>query len=50
MQYLLDPNTCVCFLRGKLNLDELIRSKGIENCFISEIKNFLKPTILEAEP
>lgn len=37
MQYLLDTNTCVFFLRGKLNLDELIRQKGRENCFISEI-------------
>lgn len=40
MQYLLDTNTCVFFLRGKLNLDELIRSKGIENCFISELTVF----------
>ena len=37
MQYLLDTNICVFFLRGKLNLDELIRQKGRENCFISEI-------------
>jgi tRNA(fMet)-specific endonuclease VapC len=37
MPYLLDTNICVFFLRGKLNLDELIRQKGIENCFISEI-------------
>lgn len=41
MQYLLDTNICIFFLRGKLNLDEIIRSKGRENCFISEI------TILE---
>lgn len=40
MQYLLDTNTCVFFLRGKLNLDELIRSKGTENCFISELTVF----------
>ncbi|TVZ25590.1 tRNA(fMet)-specific endonuclease VapC [Gillisia sp. Hel_I_86] len=40
MQYLLDTNTCVFFLRGKLNLDELIRSIGIENCFISELTVF----------
>ncbi|MBC7423436.1 MAG: type II toxin-antitoxin system VapC family toxin [Ferruginibacter sp.] len=37
MQYLLDTNTCVFFLRGKLDLDRLIRDKGRENCFISEI-------------
>jgi len=37
MQYLLDTNICVFFLRGKLNLDEIIREKGRENCFISEI-------------
>ena len=37
MQYLLDTNICVFFLRGKLNFDEIIRKKGRENCFISEI-------------
>ena len=37
MQYLLDTNTCVFFLRGKLNLDDIIKDKGRENCFISEI-------------
>ncbi|MBV4356850.1 type II toxin-antitoxin system VapC family toxin [Pinibacter aurantiacus] len=37
MQYLLDTNICVFFLRGKLNLDEIIKDKGRENCFISEI-------------
>jgi len=36
MQYLLDTNICVFFLRGKLNLNELIKQKGRENCFISE--------------
>lgn len=30
-------NICVFFLRGKFNLDELIKEKGRENCFISEI-------------
>ncbi|WP_026775941.1 PIN domain-containing protein [Polaribacter sp. Hel_I_88] len=40
MQYLLDTNTCVFFLRGKLKLDEIIRSKGVENCFISELTVF----------
>ena len=37
MQYLLDTNICVFFLRGKLNLDEIIKAKGRENCYISEI-------------
>lgn len=37
MQYLLDTNICVFFLRGKLNLDERFKNKGRENCFISGI-------------
>lgn len=37
MQYLLDTNICVFFLRGKLNLNEIIKEKGRENCYISEI-------------
>ncbi len=37
MKYLLDTSTCIFYLRGKLNLDEIIREKGIENCSISEI-------------
>ena len=37
MQYLLDTSTCVFYLRGKLNLDEIIRKKGRENFYISEI-------------
>jgi tRNA(fMet)-specific endonuclease VapC len=40
MQYLLDTNICVFFLRGKMNLDEIIREKGAENCFVSEITVF----------
>ncbi len=40
MQYLLDTNICVFFLRGKLNLDKIIREKGTENCFISELTVF----------
>ncbi len=40
MQYLLDTNICVFFLRGRLNLDEIIKSKGVENCFISELTVF----------
>ena len=37
MQYLLDTNICVFFLRGKFNIDEIIKEKGRENFFISEI-------------
>ncbi len=40
MQYLLDTSICVFFLRGKLELDKIIREKGRENCFISEITLF----------
>ena len=34
---MLDTNICVYFLRGKLKLDEIIKEKGRENCYISEI-------------
>jgi tRNA(fMet)-specific endonuclease VapC len=37
MKYLPDTNICVFFLRGKLNLDDIIKEKGRENCFISEV-------------
>ena len=37
MRYLLDTNTCVFFLRGKLALDVIIKEKGRKNFFISEI-------------
>jgi tRNA(fMet)-specific endonuclease VapC len=40
MPYLLDTSICVFFLRGKLNLDQLIKEKGRENCYISEITVF----------
>lgn len=40
MQYLLDTSICVFFLRGKLKLDEIIKTRGLENCFISEITVF----------
>ena len=40
MQYLLDTNICVFFLRGKLNLDEVFREKRIENCIIYELTIF----------
>jgi tRNA(fMet)-specific endonuclease VapC len=37
MQYLLDTTICDFFLRGKLKLDDIIKEKGRENCYISEI-------------
>jgi len=37
---LLDTDICIFFLRGKLNLNEIIRKKGLENCYISEITVF----------
>ncbi|KAF2340463.1 type II toxin-antitoxin system VapC family toxin [Flavobacterium tistrianum] len=37
MGYLLDTSICVFFLRGKLNLDKIVREVGLENCYISEI-------------
>ena len=37
---MLDTNSCIFFLRSKLNLDELIKEKVLENCFISEITVF----------
>lgn len=40
MQYLLDTNICVFFLRGKYNLDSIIKEKGKNNCYISEITVF----------
>jgi tRNA(fMet)-specific endonuclease VapC len=39
-KYLLDTNICVFFLRGKFNLDEIVREKGLANCYISEITVF----------
>ena len=37
MKYLLDTNICIFFLRGKLNLNDIFKEKGRENCYISEI-------------
>lgn len=37
MKYLLDTNICVHFLRGKFKIDEIIKSKGLNNCYVSEI-------------
>ena len=40
MQYLLDTSICVFFLRGMLDLDMVIKDKGLDNCYISEITVF----------
>ena len=37
MGYLLDTSICIFFLRGKLNLDKMVKEAGLENCYISEI-------------
>lgn len=37
MQYLLDTSICVFYLRGKLDLSNIIQQKGSQNFFISEI-------------
>jgi len=37
MGYLLDTSICVFFLRGKLNLDKMVKEVGLEKCYISEI-------------
>ncbi|GHT53534.1 ribonuclease VapC [Bacteroidia bacterium] len=37
MKYLLDTNICVFFFRGKYNIADFFRTKGLENCCISEI-------------
>ena len=40
MQYLLDTSICIFFLRGMLDFDDIIRQKGLDNCFISELTVF----------
>lgn len=37
MQYLLDTSICVFYLRGRLDLNNIIREKGRTNFFISEM-------------
>ncbi|MFQ6602808.1 PIN domain-containing protein [Flavobacterium sp. C3NV] len=37
MRYLLDTSICVFFLRGRLNLDKIVKEVGLDNCYISEI-------------
>ncbi len=40
MAYLLDTSICVFFLRGKMDLHKIMKEKGRENCYISEITIF----------
>ena len=37
MKYLLDTNICVHFLRGKFEINKILKVKGLDNCYISEI-------------
>jgi len=37
MNYLLDTNVAIFYLRGKFDLKTKVASVGLENCFISEI-------------
>jgi len=37
MNFLLDTNICIYFMKGMYNLDQKIDQIGNENCFISEI-------------
>lgn len=36
-QFLLDTNICIYYMKGKYQLDKIINSRNISNCFISEI-------------
>lgn len=40
MQYLLDTSICVFFLRGLLDHNIIIKDKGLDNCYISQITVF----------
>jgi tRNA(fMet)-specific endonuclease VapC len=37
MQYLLDTNICIYYLKGLYSLDNKIKTVRVENCFVSEI-------------
>ncbi|RMD97162.1 MAG: type II toxin-antitoxin system VapC family toxin [Bacteroidetes bacterium] len=37
MDYLLDTNICIFYLKGRFSLDKKIQSVGISNCYVSEI-------------
>ncbi|MDR1938189.1 MAG: PIN domain-containing protein [Tannerellaceae bacterium] len=37
IQYILDTNICIFYLRGQLRLDEFVKGKWREHCCISEV-------------
>lgn len=37
MEYLLDTDICIFFLKGKFRLRQKIERIGVENCYVSEI-------------
>jgi len=37
MKYLLDTNICIFFFRDKYDISNILRTKGLENCCVSEI-------------
>lgn len=37
MEYLLDTDTCISYLRDKFNVARKIEAVGIQNCYVSEI-------------
>ena len=37
MQYLIDTNICIYYMKGLFDLSKKFEQKGLENCFISEI-------------
>lgn len=37
MNYLIDTNICIFYLKGKFELDKKFDKVGLENCYISEI-------------
>ena len=37
MKYLLDTNICIFFFRDKFNISDMLKTKGIKNCYVSEI-------------
>ena len=37
MQYLLDTNICIYYMKGMYNLDKKFKSVKVENCYNSEI-------------
>jgi len=36
-KYLIDTNTCIYYIKGKLDLYNKFEKAGTENCYISEI-------------